>query len=162
MRYGEDVSNDRPLTDDQKQDFVARMRTAWSKLPSDQKAALQPSLDEAHRQFGDFVQKGTAPELERDSCLYFLVVYNYNRSSQARKLRHAESGGVRRSNRRTIPHSWGDHFDGDEFEAGSAWTEVSLVAESAGLLGDGAESWSVELRPRIFCRSISLRPSSIK
>ena len=51
-----------PLTDAEKQDYIARMKAAWKNLPPDKRTALEPLLEEGHRQFGDFVQTGKAPE----------------------------------------------------------------------------------------------------
>lgn len=62
MPNSQEVNNNRPLTDAQKAAYIARMNAAWENLPADQKAKLQPLLDTAHQQFGDFVQTGKAPE----------------------------------------------------------------------------------------------------
>ena len=62
MTNHQDVSNNLPLTSGQKSDYIARMKAAWARLPGEKRTALQPSLEQAHQQFGDFVQKGVPPE----------------------------------------------------------------------------------------------------
>lgn len=69
MQYAQDISNNHPLSDELKNDYIARIKGAWAKLPPDQKKALQPTLDKAHQQFGDFVQKGVHPEHQLHSVL---------------------------------------------------------------------------------------------
>ncbi|MGB8494251.1 MAG: hypothetical protein WCE53_07640 [Candidatus Acidiferrum sp.] len=49
MANGQDVSNNQPLTDAQRDAFIARMKTAWANLPDDKQAALKPLLDDALR-----------------------------------------------------------------------------------------------------------------
>jgi len=61
MESSQDISNNRPLTDEQKNYYVARMKAAWAGLPPDKRAQLKPLLDEAHQQYADFVTKKTPP-----------------------------------------------------------------------------------------------------
>ncbi|MGB2678781.1 MAG: metallophosphoesterase [Candidatus Acidiferrum sp.] len=62
MANGQDVSNNQPLTDAQRDAFIARMKTAWANLPDDKQAALKPLLDDAHQQFANFLATGTLPD----------------------------------------------------------------------------------------------------
>lgn len=61
MESGQDISNNRPLNEEQKNVYIARMKAAWAKLPDDKKNALKPVLDQADQQFAEFVSKKTPP-----------------------------------------------------------------------------------------------------
>jgi hypothetical protein len=54
-----DGSNSQPLTDAQRDELIARMKTAWANLPADKQAELKPMLDDAHSQFGNYLETGT-------------------------------------------------------------------------------------------------------
>jgi len=69
MQYSQDLSNNHPPSEAQKNEFITRMKAAWSKLPLGKKAALEPLVDEAHQQFGKFVQSGAPPEHRLHSIL---------------------------------------------------------------------------------------------
>ncbi len=62
MESSQDITNNRPLNDVQKNYYIARMKAAWAKLPDDKKKALRPMLDEAHQQYVNFVSEKVAPE----------------------------------------------------------------------------------------------------
>ena len=62
MPNGQDVSNNQPLTDAQRDALIARMKTAWANLPDDKQAALKPLLEDAHQQLGSFLEEGTPPQ----------------------------------------------------------------------------------------------------
>jgi hypothetical protein len=64
MSDTEDVSNNTPLTDAQRDALIARLKTAWANLPDDQQAALKPLLENANRQLGSFLDTGTPPDPE--------------------------------------------------------------------------------------------------
>lgn len=61
MSPAQDLSNNAPLTDAQKAQYIARLKAAWAALPPDQQATLKLKLDQANQQFTDFVTKGTPP-----------------------------------------------------------------------------------------------------
>lgn len=69
MSNGPDVSNNQDLTPEQKKGYVARMKAAWKALPDEQRKALQPLLDTAHQQFGDFVRSRKPPDHKYHSIL---------------------------------------------------------------------------------------------
>ena len=54
-------------------------------------------------------------------------------SVQSHQFEHAESGGLRRGDRRSIADRGRDHLDGDDFAADSAGIEAGLVKELQGL-----------------------------
>jgi hypothetical protein len=62
METSLDISNNRPLTEDQKSAYVARMKAAWARLPEAQQSALKPMLDEANQQYADFINTKKAPQ----------------------------------------------------------------------------------------------------
>jgi hypothetical protein len=62
MANGQDVSNNHPLTDVQRDALITRMQTAWANLPDDKQAALKPLVDDAHQQFANYLQTGATPE----------------------------------------------------------------------------------------------------
>ena len=62
MESGLDISNNLPLTEEQKSSYITRMKAAWARLPDEKKAALKPMLDEAHQQYAGFVAKKTPPQ----------------------------------------------------------------------------------------------------
>jgi hypothetical protein len=62
MADSQDVSNNQPLTDAQRDALIARMKTAWANLPDDKQAVLKPLIEDAHQQFGNFLDTGTPPE----------------------------------------------------------------------------------------------------
>jgi hypothetical protein len=57
----QDGSNSQPLTDAQRAELIARMKTAWANLPPDEQAKLKPMLDDAHNQFGQYLDTGALP-----------------------------------------------------------------------------------------------------
>lgn len=62
MAYDADDGSNQPLTDVQRDELIARMKTAWANLPDQTQAQLKPLIEEAHKQFGDFVATGKPPE----------------------------------------------------------------------------------------------------
>ncbi len=62
MSNGQDVSNNQPLTEAQRDALVARMKAAWAKLPPDTQAALKPMLENAHQQLLNYLNTGTPPD----------------------------------------------------------------------------------------------------
>ena len=62
MESSLDISNNLPLTEEQKSSYITRMKAAWARLPDDKKAALKPMLDEANQQYADFVAKKEPPQ----------------------------------------------------------------------------------------------------
>lgn len=61
MAPNQDLSNNAPLTDAQKEQYIARMKAAWAALPPEQQAALKPLLDQANQQFTNFVTMKAPP-----------------------------------------------------------------------------------------------------
>jgi hypothetical protein len=62
MANVQDVSNNQPLTDAQRDALIARMKAAWASLPDETKAQLKPVLEEGHQQMAKFLETGTPPE----------------------------------------------------------------------------------------------------
>jgi hypothetical protein len=62
MANDQDVSNNHPLTDAQRDALIARMKTAWANLPDDKQDDLKPLIEDAHQQFANYLQTGTTPE----------------------------------------------------------------------------------------------------
>ena len=64
MESSQDITNNRPLNDEQKHYYIARMKAAWAKLPDDKKNESKPMLDQAHQQYADFVKQQIPPEAQ--------------------------------------------------------------------------------------------------
>ena len=62
MESSLDISNNLPLTNEQKSSYITRMKAAWARLPDEKKAELKPMLDEANQQYADFVANKTPPQ----------------------------------------------------------------------------------------------------
>jgi hypothetical protein len=63
------ASNGMPLTDAQRDAYIARMKAAWANLPPDTRAQLKPVIEEGHRQLGVYLAGGPAPEHEYHNVL---------------------------------------------------------------------------------------------
>jgi hypothetical protein len=62
MANDQDVNTSQPLTAAQREELIARMKTAWANLPGDKRAALKPLLEDAHQQLGNFLANRTPPQ----------------------------------------------------------------------------------------------------
>jgi hypothetical protein len=62
MTNGSDAGGNQPLTDAQRDELIARMKKAWANLPDQTQAQLKPFIEEANKQFGNFLATGTPPD----------------------------------------------------------------------------------------------------
>lgn len=76
------------LTLTERDALVARLRTAWSNLPPETQAAVQPALDEGHQQLAGLVSTGAPPSHHSQMTLRLKSFLTDDRETHLAKLDH--------------------------------------------------------------------------